>query len=392
MAEQDATKAGTAKNEGGKRPARATRRALLKGGAGVAGAAAALGLAGRVGAPYIGTAKAQTTTWKIQTSWPGGIGLEIFKSWCESIVEKTGGELAFQPFGAKDVVGDFQLFDAVKNGVLDAMNPFTVYWAGRMPASVFLTSYPVGPRYPHEWDVFYYGLGGLEIARALFAEQGMYYVGPIHHGPNIIHSKVPIRSIEDFRGRKMRLPGGMVAEVFQAVGAKTTLLPGSEIFPALEKGTIDVADYVGPAVNYALGFAQVTRFISMGPPGFMSLYQPVDLMDLTVSDRSWNALSPAMKRFVEMEVHVYSDMHHAAIQKADQEAWGKFADAGTVVTRLSEDDVAKFTQAAIPRWFAWANKDKTAAQVFKIQLDYMMSGSLGYVTPDMIKGQELKWS
>ncbi|MEW8194999.1 MAG: TRAP transporter substrate-binding protein DctP, partial [Candidatus Thiodiazotropha sp.] len=220
------------------------------------------------GAPFIGNAvAAETTIWKIQTSWPGGIGLEVFKDWCNGIVEKTGGELAFKPFGAKDVVGEFQLFDAVKNGVLDAMNPFTLYWAGRMPVAVFLSSYPLGLRNPHEWDTFYYGLGGLELAREAFGKVGLHFVGPIHHGPNIIHSKVPIRSIDDFRGRKMRLPGGMVAEVFQAAGAKTTLLPGSEIFPALEKGTIDVADYVGPAINHALGFHQVTKYISMGPPG-----------------------------------------------------------------------------------------------------------------------------
>ena len=142
------------------------RRRFLKGAVGTTGAVAALAAVGSIGgAPYIRSAKAATTTWKIQTSWPGGIGLQIFKEWCASIVEKTGGELAFQAFGAKDVVGDFQLFDAVKNGVLQAMNPFTIYWAGRMPASVFLTSYPLGPRNPHEWDVFYYGLGGLEIAR-----------------------------------------------------------------------------------------------------------------------------------------------------------------------------------------------------------------------------------
>jgi len=360
----------------------AARRDFLK--ASAAGATAALAM------PFVGNAAAQqTTTWKIQTSWPGGIGLEIFKDWCNGIVDKTGGELAFQPFGAKDVVGDFQLFDAVKNGVIDAMNPFTLYWAGRMPGAVFLSSYPLGLRNPHEWDTFFYGLGGLQIAREMFARQGMHYVGHIHHGPNIIHSKVPIRSIEDFRGRKMRLPGGMVAELFQAAGAKTTLLPGSEIFPALEKGTIDVADYVGPAVNYALGFHQVTDFISMGPPGFMSLYQPVDVMDLTVGERAWGALSPAMKKFVEAEVHVYSDIHHARIQQADQEAWAKFEQAGTIVSRLGADDVEAFTKLAVPLWFNWANKDRDAARLFKIQLDYMMSGSLGYVTPDMIQGQSL---
>ncbi len=384
MNEKNKPETSTDQDNGGSSTNAASRRQFLRG-------AAAAGGAAILGAPYIGNAEAaKTTTWKIQTSWPGGIGLEIFKDWCNGIVEKTGGELAFKPFGAKDVVGEFQLFDAVKNGVLDGMNPFTLYWAGRMPAAVFLSSYPLGLRNPHEWDVFYYSLGGLEIARELFAKFNMYYVGPVHHGPNIIHSKVPILSIDDFRGRKMRLPGGMVAEVFQAAGAKTTLLPGSEIFPALEKGTIDVADYVGPAINYALGFHQVTKYISMGPPGFMSIYQPVDLLDLTVGMKSWNRLSPAMKQFVEMEVHVYSDLHHAGIQKADQDAWKKFTEAGTVITRLSQEDVESFTELSIPRWFAWANKDPNAARIFKIQLDYMMSGSLGYVEPDMVAGYELK--
>ncbi|SDY28747.1 TRAP transporter substrate-binding protein DctP [Citreimonas salinaria] len=356
------------------------RRALT----GLAGMGAA-GLA----APHIATAQGQTTNWKIQTSWPGGAGLQIFRDWCASIEEKTDGQLSFTPFGANDVVGDFQLYDAVKNGVLDAVNPFTIYVQGIIPAGVFLSSFPLGLRNPHEYDTFYYGLGGLEIARELYARQGMHYVGPVHHGPNIIHSKVPIRSIDDFRGRKMRLPGGMVADVFNELGAETTVLPGSEIFPALERGTIDVADYVGPAVNYALGFSQVTDYIVMGPPGFMSVYQPVDMMDITVGQQAWDALSPEMKQFVEMETHAYSDMHHAAIQAADQEAWGKFEADGTEITRLSQDDVELMTEVAVPIWFEYANRDKDSARVFKIILDYMQSGSLGYVDPSLTEDYSL---
>ncbi len=358
-----------------------TRRQAIRTMAGVSAAALA--------APSIATAAAHTKTWKIQTSWPGGAGLQIFKDWCATIVEKTGGELAFQPFGANDVVGDFQLYDAVKNGVLDAVNPFTIYAQGIIPAATFLTSYPLALRNPHEFDVFYYGLGGLDIARELYAAQGMHFVGPVHHGPNIIHSKVPIRSVDDFRGRKMRMPGGMVAEVFTELGAETTVLPGSEIFPALEKGTIDVADYVGPSVNYSLGFSQVTDYISMGPPGFMSVYQPVDIMDITVGQASWDALSPEMKQIVELETQSYSIHHHAAHQKADQEAWAKFEADGTEVTRLTQDDVELMTEVAIPIWFKYANRDKNAARVFKIQLDYMLSGSLGYVRPDQVEGLTL---
>ncbi|MDM5147618.1 TRAP transporter substrate-binding protein DctP [Candidatus Persebacteraceae bacterium Df01] len=350
------------------------------------GAAVGAGLA----MPYIRNAKAaETTTWKIQTSWPGGLGLQVFKDWCGTIAEKTGGELAFKPFGAKDVVGDFSLYDAVKNGVLEAANPFTIYYQQKLPLGAFLSSYPLGLRQPHEWDVFYYGLGGLEIARKAYARLGMHFVGIIHHGANIIHSKVPINSIDDFKGRKLRAPGGMVAKLFEAAGAKTTLLPGSEIFPALEKGTIDAADYVGPALNYEYGFHQVTNYVSTGPQGFMSIYQPVDLMDLTVGMEPWNALSPKMKQFLEAEVYAYSVHHHAAIQKADQEAWPKLTAAGTRVTRLSESDVEKFTALAVPIWFEWAKKSPESAEAFKIQLDYMMSGSLGYVTPKMVKGYSL---
>ncbi len=229
------------------------RRRLLKA-AGIAAGGAALS------APFIrNAAAAETTTWKIQTSWPAGVGLQTFKTWCAGIKEKTGGELEFKGFAAKEVVGDFEILDAVKNGVLEAMNSFTLYWAGKLPATAFLSSYLMGLRYPHEWDIFFYSHGGLQAARDLFAKQGLYYVNRIHHGPNIIHSKKPIRTIEDFKDLKLRVPGGMIAEGFAAIGAKTTLLPGGEVFSALEKGTIDAADYTGPAVNWDLGFQQVSQ-------------------------------------------------------------------------------------------------------------------------------------
>ncbi len=369
------------------------RRAFLAGTAAGLVAGTAAGLAASQGfsgaAPAVIPDRAVGTTWKVQTSWPGGHGLEVFKAWCASIVEKTSGELAFEPYGANELVGEFQLFDALRRGKIQAMNSFTQYWSGRIPAAVFLAAYPLGLRQPHEWEVFYYGLGGLEMAREIYAPFGMYYLGPVRHGANIIHSKKPIESIEDFRDLRLRMPGGMVAELFQAAGAKTTMLPGSEILGALEDDVIEAADYVGPAVNLALGFQKVAKYVSMGPPGFMSIYQPVDLMDITVAMDSWQALSPRMQAFLEDEVRLYSQHHHTAIEVADQAAWQEFDAAGVTVSRLSEEDVRAFTKLAVPRWFAWANRDPDAGRVFRVHLDYMMSGSLGYVTPDMVQGFHL---
>ncbi len=362
-----------------------SRRSFIK-------SAAAVGGTAMLGSPFIGNAlAAKGHTWKIQTTWDAGTtGYTLFENWCNSFAEKSNGELKIKPFPAKSVAADNNaLFEAVKTGVLQGMNPFTLYWAGKIPASVFLSSYPAGPDQPAQWDTMFYGLGMLKMAREIYAKQGLFYVGPIHHDANIIHSKKPVTTLADFKGLKLRVPGGMVSEVFQSFGASTVSLPGSDIFPALEKGTIDAADYVGPAVNWDLGFGQVTKNILFGPPGVMSLYQPVDLMDLTVNQRAWKRLSPQMKNLVEDSVKTYSVKHYTGIQKRNVEALAKFKKSGSVVSRLSAADAAEFRRKAIPIWFKWANKNADARRVFKLQLDYMMNDIMGYVAPEDIKNYKL---
>lgn len=364
------------------------RRDFLKTAA-VAGATLAAGSA--VG-PFISNAEAaKTTVWKVQSTWDAGTsGYTLFENWCKSFKENSGGELDIKPFAAKSVAADNNaLFEAVKTGVLQGMNPFTLYWAGKIPASVFLSSYPAGPDQPAQWDTMFDSLGMLQIARDIYAKHGLFYVGHIHHDANIIHSKKPVKSLDDFKGMKLRVPGGMVSEVFQSFGASTVSLPGSDIFPALEKGTIDATDYVGPAVNWDLGFAQVTKHILFGPPGLMSVYQPVDLMDLTVNIGAWKRASDTIKKLVEEQVRAYSYQHYIGIQQRNVEALAKFKEAGSSVSRMTPEDMALFRKASIPIWFKWAKKSPGAAKVFKLQLDYMMNDIMGYVTPEDVKGYSL---
>ncbi|MBV1787471.1 TRAP transporter substrate-binding protein DctP [Marinobacterium sp. D7] len=362
---------------------RQPRRSFLK----------SIALAGAVvaGTSMMAAGPAQAAqTWKIQSVWDAGtVGYSLFEEWCNEMEQKTNGELIFKPFPAKSVAADNNaLFDAVRNGVLQGMNPFTLYWSGKIPASVFLSSYPAGPDQPHQWDTMFYSMGMLEKTRDIYKKFGLFYVGPIQHDANIIHSKKPVNSLDDLKGMKVRLPGGMVAEVFQQFGVSTVSLPGSDIFPALEKGTIDAADYVGPAVNYELGFSQVTDYILFGPPGVMSIYQPVDLMDLTVNLRAWNKLDPKLQKIVEEQVQNYSQRHYLTIQKRNIEAMEKFKAEGDAVSRLSQEDLMRFRKAAIPVWYKWANKDADARAIFDLQLKYMMNDTVGYITEEDIKGME----
>ena len=228
------------------------------------------------------------------------------------------------------------------------------------------------------------------MAREIFAKQNIMYVGRIHHGPNIIHSKKPIRSIEDFKDLKLRVPGGMIAEGFAAIGAKTTLLPGGEVFSALEKGTIEAADYTGPAVNWDLGFQQVTKYIWMGPRRAridLSAGRPDGFL------RRHESLEQALAEDEALGRDSRSRPTRRCITpRSRRPTWKRGRSsikAGTEINRLPVEDLEKFQRVAVPIWFKWANKDKDAARVFKAQLDVMESPSFGYVTPDMYQGQKL---
>ena len=247
----------------------------------------------------------------------------------------------------------------------------------------------MGPDQPAQWDIMFDALGMKELARNIYAKHGLFYVGHVQHDANIIHSKKPVTSLADFKGMKLRVPGGMVAEVFQSFGASTVSLPGSDIFPALEKGTIDAADYVGPAVNWDLGFAQVTKYILFGPPGVMSLYQPVDLMEVSCNLGAWKRLSPEMQALMEEQVKVFSSEHFLGIQKRNVEALAKFKEAGSEISRLSPEDAVQFRKNAIPIWYNWGKKSPEAAEVLQFQIDFMLNPLMGYLTPEDIKGYSL---
>jgi len=323
--------------------------------------------------------------WRIQTAWqPKTAGYKAFQKYCANVKEISEGKLQFQPFPEAAIVGTFEMFNAVKGGQLDAMHCFSNYWPGNMPVSAFLSSYPLGLDRPDQWETWFYELGGLQIARKAYQAHNMFYVGPIQHDLNLIHSRVPIRSFEEFKGKKIRFPGGMIAEIFSYAGVSTVILPGGEVAPALEKGLLDASDYTGPAVNYDLGFAEVAKYIIMGPTSTPCLHQPVDLMDLTVNMAKWNALPKHMQDLVIAATRQHSWDQYAYIQKANIEAWEKYKAKGVQVIRLSEDDVQKFRRYAIPMWFKWAKRDPLAREAFASQLAFMKTISVGYIPDSML--------
>jgi len=359
-----------------------SRRGFLKTAA-VAGAAA-----GALGFPAVMRVQAaDPIKLKIQTAWDAGtLGYVKFQEFCKEVGQASDGKVMFEGFPAGAIVGTFEMFDAVKAGVFDAMHCFDVYWPGKIPVATFLSSYPFGMDRPDQWETWHGALGGRELAREAYGQHNMYYIGPIQHDDNLIHSKVPIRSFEDFKGKKIRYPGGIIADIYRAAGVATVLLPGGEVYPALEKGVIDASDYVGAAINYNLGYGEIAKYIIMGPPSTPCLHQPVDIMSVEINLNSWKKIPKHWQVFIEAMVAKHSYDHYTAIQAADIIAFEKFQkEQGVEIIRLKESDIEKFKRFAPELWVKWAKKSPRAMKAFKSQLEYMKSVKMGYITDkDMV--------
>lgn len=366
------------------------RRSALK--HALSGSAAAV--IGAAAGPYVSDANAaRGKSLKVQSLWTEDtIGYSVFKRWCEGIRELTSGEVSLQPFPGGTIAEVFDMMAATSAGILDGMHWVPHYSAitGAMPAGAFLTSFPMGLPHPHQWDMLFDSYGGTALARELYARHKLHFVGHVHHDLNLIHSNKPIRSLDDFRGLKLRMPGGLVEDCFKAIGARTVTLAGSEVRPALKSGVIDAADFTGPAMNYDLGFAEVSKYIVMGPTSTPCLHQPVDLTVVVFNQGVWASLSKTVQALLTELVRAFSTEHFVAHQRANIDAWSKFSAAGVQVTRLSENDVERFRKIALPLWFDWANRDPDSARVLKLHLDVMLNPAVAYITPDDIKGHQLR--
>ncbi len=327
-------------------------------------------------------ASAATITIKMQSMWDAGtLGYTLFKEFAKNVGAMSEGKLIVKPFPAKAIVGTMEMFDAVKAGVFQGMHVSDTYHPGKIPAATFLSSYPFGMDRPDQWETWFNALGGKEIAREAYAAHNIYWLGPIQHDDNIIHSKVPIRSFEDYKGKKMRFPGGMIAEIFRAAGVSTVLLPGGEVYPALEKGVIDGADFVGAAINYNLGFGEVAKYIILGPPSTPCLHQPVDCQSIGINMKTWNSIPKHLQNLLELAIKDFSWKQYTAVQAADIVAYKKLQEEqGVEIIRLKDSDIAKFKKFAPELWVKWAKKHPLAMKAFKSQWEFMKSTKVGYYT------------
>jgi TRAP-type mannitol/chloroaromatic compound transport system substrate-binding protein len=293
-----------------KAPAVAPRRTFLK-------AAAAAAAAAAVGAPRI-SKSAEPITWKWQSTWASkDIFHEYAQDFAKKVNDMTGGELKIEVLPSGSVVKAFDLLDAVSTGTLDGGHGVLVYWYGKNPA---LALWGSGPAYGMDANMLLswhkYG-GGKEILAGIYASLNMNVVS-FPYGPMPVEPlgwyKKPVQSVDDFKGLKFRTVG-LGIEVYTALGAAVTPLPGSEIVAALDRGVIDAAEFNNPSSDRALGFQDVSKVYMM-----QSFHQSAETFEILFNKAKYDALSDGLKSIIANAVEAASaDMSWKAIDRYSQD-------------------------------------------------------------------------
>ena len=227
------------------------------------------------------------------TSLPG-LGSPVPRL-AEQLDLMSGGTLKMKVYEPNKLVPPFEILDAVSSGKVNSGYATAGYWAGKIPASPLFSAVPFGPEAGEYMGWLYYGNG-----RALYQEMYDQAGYDVHVIPCAINAPETsgwfaneINSPEDLKGLKMRF-FGLGGEVMQKLGVATSLLPGGEIFPALEKGAIDATEFSQPAVDTRLGLHKIVKYNYF--PGW---HQQATLFELLINGTQWDQMSEQHQAIVE---------------------------------------------------------------------------------------------
>ncbi|TXS93772.1 TRAP transporter substrate-binding protein [Parahaliea maris] len=233
--------------------------------------------------------------WKIVTTWPKnlpGLGAAP-ENFARLLGEMSGGRLTARVYGAGEIVPAFEVFDAVSQGVADAGHGASYYWKGKIPSSVFFTAVPFGMTAQEMNGWLQYG-GGLEVWREVYAP---FNIVPYAGGSTGVQMagwfNRELKSVDDLKGLKMRIPG-LAGDVFTRAGGTSVRIPGGEVYTSLQTGVIDAAEWVGPYNDLALGLHEVAKYYYY--PGW---HEPGAMLEFIVNQDSLAALPPDLQAIVQ---------------------------------------------------------------------------------------------
>ena len=263
--------------------------------------------------------------WQMATSWP--VALDTIYGGAQVLAERvaamTGGRFQITPRAAGELAPGLQVLDVVEQGAVPIGHTASYYYVGKTPIAAFGTAMPFGLT-ARQQNAWLYEGGGLELLQQVYADR--FGVIQFPAGNTGVQMggwfNKEIKSVADLEGLKMRIPG-LGGQVMDRLGVTVQVLPGGEIFQALQTGAIDAAEWVGPYDDEKLGFHKAASFYYY--PGW---WEPGPSLEIQINLDEWNALPEIYQEILKTAAYEanttmmarYDAKNPAALQKLQDEA------------------------------------------------------------------------
>ena len=297
---------------------------------------------------------------KVPTTFAATLpGLGTTTTWiAERIDIASKGSLKMKIFESGKLVAPFEILGAVSTGKVNAGYSISGYWEGKMPGSSVFSTIPFGPEAGEFLAWMYYG-NGRKLYQKMYDDAG-YNVHVIPCGIIAPETggwfKKEINSVDDIKGLKIRYYG-LGGKVLQKLGASVSLIPGGEIFAALEKNAIDATEFSMPAIDQLLGFHKIAKMNYF--PGW---HQQATLFELLINKDTWNSMSPSQQMLLEIICKAATADAFAFTEAIQAKAMTENVEKHGVTNKYySKEILAAFEKA----WYEVADELSTTSPMFK---------------------------
>jgi len=306
---------------------------------------------------------------KIQSAWPrGDLSMETLKAFSEAAAKRSDGQLKISYFGAPEIVGMFEVAEAVKKGTLDMGHGAGNLWGGVIPVGDVEFSLPYGYRIPEEKTFegqgnavrkFFFESGFVDLLREEYATQGVYYLDIHTYGPvPFMVATKPIKTVKDFTGLKIRTDG-MWMEWENRCGANGVDIPGDEGYMALKLGTVEAAIWDVSCVT-GLSWNEVAPYWIHGEENDQCIGH------ILVNQGLWNSLPADIKEDLAGAAEDYWYACLAAYEK-DMEKCYDLVKQGKFTEVWMDDELIKLhEEVAYKLWDEVATRSPAAATAVQL--------------------------
>ncbi|MGJ8546473.1 MAG: TRAP transporter substrate-binding protein DctP [Sulfitobacter sp.] len=316
------------------------------------------------------SAAAQDVTWRVPTSVPEGspFYVNFLERFAGNVELLTDGAVEVQPFGAGILVPALQVYDGVRDGIVEAGHSTPSYLVNQDPINAIFSGFPGGMG-PEAFATWIYEGGGKEKLQAVRAEEGFKsLVVGIGSSEVMAHANKPITKAEDLKGLKYRTSGPWAEVMRDYFGAVPTVVPPGEIYTLLERKGVDAIEWGPPSGNLPEGFHEAAPYIIT--PG---VHQPTFLWEVVLKQETWDALDPALQPKIEAAAELTTLQSLINFYDLDMKAMEVFRGSKAEVIELEPEFAQALSEAGLD-WIsktAEAQKQDGKAEMSEILSDYI---------------------